>query len=50
MIDGVAYEVEQRLRDDPAVAASLPGLEAEVAAGTTSPSVAATRLLDLLGS
>lgn len=42
--------LEQRLRRDPAVAASLPGLEAEVAAGATSPSVAATRLLDLLGS
>ncbi len=42
--------LEQRLRGDPAVAASLPGLEAEVAAGATSPSVAANRLLDLLGS
>jgi LAO/AO transport system kinase len=42
--------LEHRLRQDPAVAASLPGLEAEVASGTTSPSVAANRLLDLLGS
>jgi LAO/AO transport system kinase len=42
--------LEHRLRQDPAVAGSLPGLEAEVAAGSTSPSVAANRLLDLLGS
>ena len=34
-----------RLRDDPGVAASLPGIEAEVAAGTLEPGAAARRLI-----
>jgi len=35
-----------RLRADPAVAALVPGLEADVAAGRVTPSTAAARLLD----
>jgi hypothetical protein len=38
----------ERARTDPRVTAELPHLEAEVAAGTLAPGVAARRLLDQL--
>ena len=41
--------LEQRLRTDPAVAASLPEVERLVAAGDLAPSAGAARLLDRLG-
>lgn len=46
MWNDVQNRLTETLRDSPAVRALAPGLEAEVAAGTLSPTTAARRLLD----
>jgi LAO/AO transport system kinase len=46
----VGGELERWFRARPEIAAALPGLEADVAAGRLAPGVAARRLLDMLAS